>query len=55
MHNPNPFMTEYRKREAQETRFYQDPLDQWLEDHPIIAALIGAALVYALLFLAMLI
>ena len=54
MHNENPFMTEFRRREQSEKiSFYADPLERVLASHPIGTAIIVCFLAYVLLVLAM--
>ena len=54
MHNENPFMTEYRRREqAEKNSFYDDPLERVLASHPTGTAIVTCFLAYVLLFLAM--
>jgi hypothetical protein len=54
MHNENPFMTEYRRREQSEKNsFYDDPLERVLASHPTGTAIVVCFLAYVLLFLAL--
>lgn len=54
MHNQNPFMTEFRRREQLEKNsFYDDPLERVLASHPIGTAIVTCFLAYVLLVLAM--
>ena len=54
MHNPNPFMTNLRKREQLEKNsFSDDPLERVLASHPTGTAIVVCFLAYVLLFLAM--
>jgi hypothetical protein len=54
IHNPNPFMTEYRKREQSEKNsFIDDPLERVLASHPTGTAIVVCFLAYVLLFVAL--
>jgi hypothetical protein len=54
MHNENPFMTEYRRREQSEKiSFYDEPLERVLASHPTGTAIVVCFLAYVLLFVAL--
>jgi hypothetical protein len=54
MHNENPFMTEYRRREqAEKNSFYDDPLERVLASHPTGTTIVVCFLAYVLLFVAL--
>jgi hypothetical protein len=54
MHNENPFMTEFRRREQSEKNsFYGDPLERVLASHPTGTAIVVCFLAYVLLVLAL--
>jgi hypothetical protein len=54
MHNENPFMTEYRRREQSEKNsFYDEPLERVLASHPTGTAIVVCFLAYVLLFVAL--
>jgi hypothetical protein len=48
----NRLMDNIRQLERENRQcFYHDPLEDWLEDHPFIAALVFCVIVYTLLVL----
>jgi hypothetical protein len=54
MHNENPFMTEFRRREqAEKNSFIDDPLERVLASHPTGTAIVVCFLAYVLLVLAL--
>jgi hypothetical protein len=54
MHNENPFMTEYRRREQSEKNsFIDDPLERVLASHPTGTTIVVCFLAYVLLFVAL--
>jgi hypothetical protein len=54
MHNPNPFMTEFRRREqAEKNSFIDDPLERVLASHPTGTTIVVCFLAYVLLVLAL--
>jgi hypothetical protein len=54
MHNPNPFMTNLRKREQSEKNsFYDEPLERVLASHPTGTTIVVCFLAYVLLFVAL--
>lgn len=40
-------MTKQILRTKQKNIFYKDPLDQWVDDHPYLASLLGFILVWS--------
>ena len=52
----NRLMDNIRQLEREQRQcFYHDPLEDWIKDHPLLAAIVFCAIVYTLLVLSFLI
>ena len=50
----NRLMDNIRQLEREQRQcFYHDPLEDWLEDHPLLAAIVFCAIVYTLVVLSL--